>query len=380
MIKDIMKIAMMVRSLLTTPVPTDIGYSPATIAQQVAEGLQARGHEVTFFGPEGTSLDVARIETCGIKPRVTNQKQFDDFLEDPDLFDKYLAALDDSVLVQAMLEGARNGEFDCVMFNHFESALGVAKNFPDVPIIHILHDFIDDSRREVLYRHATPNQYFVSISDNQRQNAPELNYAGTVYNGIDIDQFSFNSEPGDYLFFSGRLTPDKGVKEAISVARATKRQLLIAGSLSKAHYGYFDEYVKPYLDDQILYLGLLDKAQLTKYYRRASALLVPIQWQEPFGLTMAEANACGTPVIAYRKGSVPEVIEDSYNGLIVDNEAEMVMAVKQIPTIKRENCRKHVEKKFTLENMAKGYETVLQKVVDEFKSSSNKPARKKVSP
>lgn len=373
-----MKIAMMVRSLLTTPVPRDIGYSPATVAQQVAEGLQAGGHEVTFFGPEGTALDVASVETCGLKPRVTNQKQFDEFLEDPDLFDKYLVGLDDSVLAHKMLEGAKSGLYDCVMFHHFESVLAIAQNYPTVPIVHVLHDFIDESRRDILYRHATPNQYFISISDNQRTNAPELNYIGTVYNGIDIDNFSFNSEPGEYLFFSGRITPDKGVKEAVSVARATKRQLLIAGPLSKPHYWYFDEHVKPYLDDQILYLGLLDKSQLIKYYRRASALLVPIQWQEPFGLTMAEANACGTPVIAFRKGSVPEVIEDSYNGLIVDNEAEMVMAVKQIPTIKRENCRKNVEKKFTLEIMAERYETVLTKMVKDFasKSSPKSPVKK----
>ena len=367
----IMKIAMMVRALLTTPVPRDIGYSPSTIAAQVAEGLQKLGHEITFFGPEGTKLDVTKIETKGLNPRVKDKDDFDQFLHDSDLFKKYIGALDDSVLAKDMLKRAKDGEFDCVMFHHFESAISYAAEFPSVPVVHVLHDYIDSDRKGVILQHATPNQYFVSISNSQRNTAPDINYLKTVYNGIDIEQFDYNPEPGDYLFFSGRITPSKGVAEAIQVAKATKRMLLLAGPLAKADYAYFDEYVRPHLDDQILYLGMLEKEQLVKYYQRASALLVPIQWEEPFGLTMAEANACGTPVIALKRGAVPELIVDSFNGFVATNIAEMILAVKQLHTIKRRNCRDHVKKFFTVEKMCKNYEKALLTLVD-------KPTKKSV--
>ena len=371
-IGNIMKIAMMVRALLTTPVPNDIGYSPATVAKQVAEGLQALGHEVTFYGPGGTELNVHKIATCGLTPRVTNNDEYNKYLGNTDLFAKYLCALDDSVLIKDIMKKAQDGEYDGVLFHHFESAISIASEYPTVPVLHLLHDNLDPERKEIIYRHQTPNQHFISISNNQREKAPEANYLATVYNGIDIDQFEYNPEPGDYLFFAGRITPTKGVAEAIDVAKATKKTLLIAGPLLDADRAYFNEYVRPHLDDQILFLGMLAKDQLIKYYQRAQALLVPISWDEPFGLTMAEANACGTPVIAFRRGSVPEVIVDSYNGFVVTNTAEMIMAVKQLHTIKRMNCRAHVQKNFTIEKMCKGYEKAFQSLMKPAKTKSAK--------
>lgn len=336
------------------------------------------GHEVTFYGPEGTSLQVAKVQDCQLKPRATDRESFDQFLGDSDLFRRYIGALDDSVLAKAMLSAAAKGEYDCVLFHHFESAISYASGFPTVPVIHLLHDYIDSERREMITRHATPNQFFVSISNNQRVAAPETNYIATIYNGVNVDDYTFNSQPGDYLLFSGRITPTKGVAQAIEVAKATKKQLLIAGPLAKADFKYFDEEVRPHLDDQILYLGMLEKEQLVKYYQRAQALLVPIQWEEPFGLTMAEANACGTPVIALRRGSVPEVVVDSYNGFIANNTAEMILAVKQLPTIKRRNCRDHVKKNFTLEKMCEGYEKAFTAAIETVKKQQS--TRTKSSP
>ena len=358
-----MKIAMMVRSLFTTPVPQGVGYSPATVAKTLAESLEELGHEISFYGPEGTDLKVSHIETCNIWPKVRSQKAFDDYLGNTDLFHQYLLAADDNLMVKTMMERAQKGDYDCVVFHHFEGAMSIAGMYPDVPVVHILHDFMDEKRRNLIEANASPNQYFISISENQRKDAPDINYLATVYNGVDVEQFEYNSEPGEYLFFSGRITPDKGVKEAVQVAKATKRQLLIAGPLAKSDYAYFDEHVKPYLDDKILYLGMLEKDQLIKYYRRAYALLVPIQWQEPFGLTMIEANACGTPVIAFRRGAVPEIIVESKNGFIVDNTAEMILAVGQIPSIGRKNCRDHVLKRFSNERMTKEYEKAFKKVI-----------------
>lgn len=354
---------MMVRGFLATPVPTDVAYSPATVAVSVAEGLAARGHEITFFGPEGTSLKGCKTETCNIRPLVKSQQDMEDLTGTHDLFRQYIPSLYDTTMVREILERATHGEFDCVVFHHFESALPLAKQFPKVPIVHILHDYIDERRRQVIEMHESPNQYFISISDSQRRDAPDLNYAKTVYNGIDLDLFDFEAKPEDYLMIAGRVTPEKGVKEAVQVALQTGKRLLIAGSLLKSDYWYFDEHVKPYLNDKILFLGMLDRERLARYYKKAAAVLVPIQWQEPFGLSMAEANACGTPVIAFRRGSVPEVVVDGKTGFIVDNSAEMILAIDKLSSINRNDCRAHVEKSFSQETMVKNYETALCEIV-----------------
>lgn len=367
-----MKIAMMVRSFLPTPVPNDIAYSPATVALSIAEGLSKSGHDVTFFGPEGTKLD-ASIETVGMRPQASTQKELDDLVGTTDLFSDYRFSLYDAKMAMAALERAAAGEFDCVVFHHFESVLPLAKLFPTVPVIYILHDYLDEKRRAVIEMHASPNQHFISISNSQRRDAPDLNYAATVYNGIDVEHFAFDDDNEDYLMFSGRITPDKGVKEAVQVAIQSNRRLLIAGSLSKPAYWYFDEHIKPYLNDKILYLGMLDKEQLVKYYKKAAAVLMPIQWQEPFGLSMAEANACGTPVIAFNRGAVPEVIVDGKTGFIVDNSAEMILSIAKLNKIKRKDCRDHVEKNFSKERMVDNYAAVFEEIVRI--SGKKKPSR-----
>jgi glycosyltransferase involved in cell wall biosynthesis len=208
--------------------------------------------------------------------------------------------------------------------------------------------------------HHSPNQHFVSISNSQRRDAPDFPYIGTVYNGIDTDMFSFCQDAEDYLMYAGRLVPEKGVKEAVQVALKTSRRLIITGQVTPPTQWYFDEHVKPHLSDKILHLGMIDKAQLAKYYQKAAALLVPIRWEEPFGLTMAEAMACGTPVIAFRRGSVAEVIEDGKTGFIVDNTADMINAIQNIGKIKRQDCRRHVEQHFTIDRMVTNYEYVLE--------------------
>lgn len=360
-----MKIAMMVRAFLETPVPGNIAYSPAIVAKSVAEGLEKRGHKVTFFGPEGTKLDVSAIETSIVHSVAKTQEELDEFVGANDLFQDYRPGLYDTHVAKEILQRAADGEFDCVLFNHFESSMPIASLFPTVPIVYIMHDFIDASRREAIELHSTPNQYFVSISNSQRRDAPDLNYAATVYNGIDVDLFRPDdaNEPEEYLMISGRVTPDKGVKEAVQIAIQTNRRLLISGQVSKPDYWYFEEHVKPFLNNKILFLGMLDRDQLVKYYQNAAGLLMPIQWQEPFGLAMTEAGACGTPVIAFNRGSVPEVIKDGKTGFIVNNSAEMILAIEKLPSIKRKDCREHVVKHFSTEKMVSEYENVLAQIV-----------------
>ncbi len=354
-----MKIATMVRGFLPSPAPTDVAYSPIGVAISIAEGLAAKGHSVTFFGPEGTNLKT-EIETLCVRPLVKNDQDFNELLSTMDLFQHYVPSLYDQYMVKAMFERAAKGEFDVLLFNHPESAMGYASLYPTVSVVYILHDYLDEKRKQTIEMHQSPNQHFVSISDSQRRDAPDLPYAATIYNGIDIDLFSYCDKAEDYLLYAGRIVPDKGVREAVQVAIRTNKRLLIIGHLPTTSQWYFDEHIKPYLSDKILYLGLIDKIQLAKYYQKALALLMPIQWEEPFGLSMIEAMSCGTPVIAFRRGSVPEVVKDGKTGFIVDSTATMVEAIEKIETINRKDCRTHVEQNFTLEHMVSGYEQVLE--------------------
>ena len=360
-----MKIATMVRSFITAPVPSDIAYSPASVALAVAEGLTRKGHEVTFFAPEGSSPKTSAVETAGLRPLAKTATELFDLVSTTDLFRDYLPSLYDQRMTREMFERAQNGEFDVLYFHHPESAAPYAKLYPDVPVIYTMHDYLDPVRRQVIEMHLSKNQHFASISDSQRRDAPDLPYIATVYNGIDTDLFSYSDSAEDYLFFAGRIIPDKGAKEAVQVALETGKRLIITGQVPPTAQWYFDEHIKPYLSDKILFLGMIDKEQLAKYYQKALALLVPIQWEEPFGLTMAEAMACGTPVIAFRRGSVPEVVEDGKTGFIVDNTTEMIQAVEKITSIKRKQCREHVENNFSLDRMINQYEYVFSEIIGE---------------
>lgn len=357
-----MKIAMMVRAYLVSPVSNDIAYSPTGVAVAIAEGLQKRGHEVTFFGPEGTKLET-NVETCNVRPLATTASQLYEMVGTTDLFSDYLPSLYDQYMTRVMFERARAGEFDVLFFHHPESAAPYAALYPDVPVVYTIHDYLDSTRRQVYEMHTSQNQHFISISNSQRRDAPDFNYAATVYNGIDTAKFEFSDSHEDYLMFAGRIVPEKGLREAVQVAIQSGKRLLIAGSVPPTAQWYFDEHVKPYLSDRILYLGMMDRDQMVKYYQKALALLIPIQWEEPFGLTMAEAMACGTPIIAFRRGSVPEVVDDGKTGFIVDNTSAMAKAVAKIDSINRKQCRKHVENNFSLTQMLDGYEKVLTDIV-----------------
>lgn len=353
-----MNIAMMVRSFIPLPRPNDIIYAPIDLAIQIAKGLGKRGHHVTLYAPLGSEVygENISIESLNLRPLVTDQQSFTDFLNDTEHLANGLPGLWDRYMSTDMYRRASKGEFDILHFQHVESALSTAVLFPSVPTIYTLNDPIYGWRRELLQLYASANQRFISISNNQRNDAPDLPYQATVYNGTDVDLFTFSDEPEDYLLYVGRITPQKGVREAIKVARDTKRRLLIIGPINHGDELYFEQYVKPELDDQILYLGHLDQDQLPKYYQKAAAVLTPVQWEEPFGLTTIEAMACGAPVISLRRGAAPELIEDGKTGFVVHSLAEMVESVGKLDMIDRHACREHVKKHFSIDMMVDGYE------------------------
>lgn len=360
-----MKIAMLVRAYLIMPRPSDMIYAPIDLAIDIARGLGSRGHDVTVFAPIGTVIKApgVTVETLNLRPLATSQAQFSELLDNTEQLAHYVPALWDTYMADDIYRRAALGEFDLVHIHHPETALATSRLFPEVQTAFTLHDPVYPWYREIFELFAEKNHHYISISNNQRRDAPDLPYAATVYNGTNVDLFSFSEEHEDYLLFAGRITAQKGVKEAIQVAKETDHRLLIIGPVAHDSEGYFEQYIKPELNEKILYLGRIDQDKLPTYYQKAKALLTPVQWEEPFGLTTVEAMACGTPVISLYRGAAPEIIADGKTGYVVHSIGEMVEAVGKIDRIKRRDCRDHVKRNFATQQMIDGYERAFQNIL-----------------
>jgi glycosyltransferase involved in cell wall biosynthesis len=225
-----------------------------------------------------------------------------------------------------------------------------------VPFLTTIHNRLDLPGPAELIR-AFPNARFVSISDSQRLPLQHASWSGTVYHGLPANLLRPSFEPGSYLAFLGRLTAEKGPEAAIRITRAAGKPLRIAAKIPRAETNYFKRHIDPEVDGkQIQLIGEVDERAKQPFLSEAAALLFPINWPEPFGLVMIEAMACGTPVIAYRAGSVPEVVEHGVTGFIVDTEEQAIEAVKNITLIDRRQVRARFEQRFTANRMAKAYE------------------------
>jgi len=357
-----MRIATMVTGHFTTPPPQGIIYAPMDIAVEVSEGLTKKGHLVDFYGPEGTEVRVNKVVSAGLK--ALNQPEGEDILKKPNVGNaeaNKIFNLWDQYLIAQMYKAAENDEYDLLHIHPIDRALPIALSHPSIPTVYTLHDPIYPWRADIFRMFSSPNQHYVSISDAQRKPAPDLNYSATIYNGIDLSLFPFAETAEDFFLFVGRIAPEKGVAEAVEAARIADVNLVIVGPPVTGPY--WEERIKPYLGEKIKYAGHVPYKDLYQYYQKARAILVPIQWEEPFGLVMIESMACGTPVIAFRRGSVPEVVKDKKTGFIVDGVSEMAEAIKEIGSIERINCRKHVEKNFQIDRMVDGYEKAFLKIL-----------------
>jgi glycosyltransferase involved in cell wall biosynthesis len=220
---------------------------------------------------------------------------------------------------------------------------------------------------------AYPDLNLVSISDNQRRLLPAWHWLGTVYNGIPLEDYTFRPWAGEYLAFLGRLSPEKGIEDAIAVARLAGVPLKIAAKVDPVDREYYESRLKPLLRDPLVeYIGEVNQQEKDAFLGRASALLFPIRWPEPFGLVMAEALACGTPVIAGRFGSVPEIVEDGVTGFICDSVEEMALAVERVGELDRAASWAHVAAHFSVARMADGYEALYRRL-DASRSTSPAP-------
>lgn len=337
------------------PLPAGVIYAPLEIAANLASGLSALGHQATFFAKAGSKIAGAKLFSFDF-PELKKIKI-------PDLKDRALSFYNQIAIAEII---KRQKEFDLIHLHYsgLDSILPLAK-LAEIPIIITLHDPITPFRQLVLKESAkNKNLFFVSISRNQRQPFKRANFIATVYNGIKLNDYQFQARPGNYYLFSGRLLPKKGVHIAARIARRLNLNLKIAGPrYDLATSNYFKRHLEPYLSSKIKYLGALPPAKLISNYQNARALFFPIQWAEPFGLVMIEAMACGAPVIAFGRGSVPEVVKDGVTGFIVDTEKEMIAAVKKIDQIDRAACRAWVEQKFSAERMIGEYEKAYYKVL-----------------
>lgn len=374
-----MRIAMMVRAYIPVPRPKDIVYANIDLAVDIAQGLTRRGHQVDFYAPMGSQLKKVSIQDCSLPPLVRNLEDFRELLFNTDKLIHGLPQLWDEYMVRVMFQKAAAGDYDLLHFDHPESALLLAAENQKVPVVYTLHDPIYPYHREAYELFQTPNQHYVSISDNQRREAPDLPYLRTIHHGIDTRKFAYNAKPEDYLLYNGRIVPEKGVREAIQVARESQHRLLIIGPTYPDAMDYFDKHVKPHLDDQILYLGFIERDLLATYYQKAKALLTPVQWEEPFGLTTIEAMACGTPVISFNRGAAPEIIDNGKTGFVVNTTAEMIDAVDKVSRIRRLDCRKYVEKNYAIRTMVSNYEDAFEEVISEQKALSTRFVRKQLS-
>lgn len=350
-----MRIGVFCTNEYTTPPPSDVIYAPLQVTQQIADGLTERGHSVTVYAPTGSRMK-SKIFTNDLVPLKRN-KVLHPFIA---RHNERTVSSYEHLALSSLFKHAAEGKYDLV---HIHPAIrGIFyPSFVRVPVVFTLHDPIDAEKKFFFERCVAKNAHFVSISDAQRKGAPKLNWAGTVYNGIYPKRFPFNAKPKNHFIAIGRLVPDKGIFEAIQAARLARVPLLIAG---KPNAGpYWERKIKPYLSKSIRYVGMIPYNKMPTFMSQARGLLFPIKWEEPFGLVMAEAMACGTPVIAFNRGSVSEVAAHNKTGFVVKTVQEMAKGIKKIDTISRAHCRSYVDTKFSVDNMVSGYETIFAKLI-----------------
>jgi glycosyltransferase involved in cell wall biosynthesis len=310
------------------------------VASSICEGMVQKGLDVTLFA----TLD-----------SVTNAK-LDGICEQGYEEDRSLDGLVQSCLhISYLMEKA--GDFD-IIHSHFDFLpLSYSRLIP-TPMVTTIHGF-SSPRIHPVYQRYNNEHHYVSISYADRINS--LNYIANVYNGIEVDRFSFVEEAGDYLLFFGRIHPDKGTHSAIEIAEKAGKPLIIAGIIQDQ--SYFDTKVKPRLNDQIRYVGSAGPDERNELLGNALALLHPIYFDEPFGLSVAESMICGTPVVAFNRGSMPELIQDEKTGYLVNRVDEAVEAVLQVTSLNRKHCREYAIGKFSTQRMVDGYFKVYQKIL-----------------
>ncbi|HLQ32947.1 MAG TPA: glycosyltransferase family 4 protein [Chloroflexota bacterium] len=312
-----------------------------TVVHNLTEGLVQRGHDVTLFAT-GDSLTAAKLHAVCPRP----------YSEDPEI--------DANVMVPLHISEAMEmaGEFE-LLHSHLDFMPLTYSRLIRTPLLTTIHGFSSDTIKAIYYKYA--DNPYVSISDSDRD--PRLNYLATVYNGIDLAEFTFRREPGgDYLLYLGRFHPEKGVHLAIQVAREAGLPLVMAGI--QQDEAYWRKEIEPHVDGRrVRFVGPADGQQRDALMGNALASLHLVTRPERFGLTIVESLACGTPVIAMDLGSPREILGDGISGFLVHTVEEAVEAVRRVDSLDRATCRRWVEERFTVDHMVDNYLRVYERLL-----------------
>jgi glycosyltransferase involved in cell wall biosynthesis len=328
-------------------VPPKLYGGTERVVYSLTEELVALGHDVTLFA-SGDSITSAKLDA--VWPRALRL--------DPDVKD-WVSTY--AIMVEHVRRHAH--EFDVLHFHidYFPNAVFTRQS---TPFLTTLHGRLDLPELGKVYRFF-PTVPVISISNNQRTPIPDLNWAATVYHGIPEKLLTPQPAEQSYLAFLGRISPEKGIERAIRIAKAAGMKLKVAAKVDKADRTYFDAEVAPLLTDaNVEFIGEINDAQKPAFLSGAKALLFPIDWPEPFGLVMIESMACGCPVIAFRRGSVPEVMDEGVTGFVVDSVEEAVAALARIGQIDRAGVRRQFEKRWTARRMAEDYVDIYEDLIE----------------
>lgn len=384
------KLTVLQVATINKPIKPDLGYGPIeTVIYNIDKGLRSLGHR---------SIVACSADSCVTgEQHVTVQRSLGDYARENTprqikIVKKHLSKA---------LERAKTGDIDVIHMHEWLDYIYAGIFSPPLPIVMTLHvpakdGWIEKDQYQWFNTMQHPSIHFVAISEYQKRQYNGLANIITIHHGIDIQYWHFKEKhaKGSYLFTIGRITQDKGQDKAIEVAKRTGSKLIIAGCVQnkpadlkffeglkgsidliadigkyRVDKDYYDKVMKPLLDcdKQVIYIGEINKGQKKQWYRHARATLFPIQWGEPFGLVLIESMACGTPILAFREGSVPEIVEDGKTGFVVDSLSEMIDAVACIDSIDPRQCRKHVQHRFSITSMAQKYSDLYQRILNENK-------------
>ncbi len=331
-----MRIAQVAPLFETVP-PTAYGGTERVVSY-LTESLVEMGHDVTLFA-SGDSTTQAQLVPIVERSLRTDPRNPDWLM--------WHTVMMDQVFAQAP-------DFDVVHFHVDFLHYPMVRHCP-TPCLTTMHGRLDLPDLAPLHRHFR-EQGLVSISNSQRKPLADNRWLATVYHGLPHDLYRFKPKADDYFAFVGRTSPEKRVDRAIAIAKATGVKLKIAAKVDRADKAYFDREIAPLLDDPLVeFVGEIGESQKGEFIGNARALLFPIDWPEPFGLVMIEAMACGTPVIAFRCGSVPEILDHGKTGFIVDDMDQAIEAARRVGDIDRRGCRDVFEQRFTARQMASRY-------------------------
>lgn len=333
------------------------------VVHYLTEELVKQGHDVTLFA-SGDSVTSARL--ISNIPSALRLKQ-----DSIDLLAHHIVQL------QEVIE--RASEFELLHF-HIDYLHFPVTNKLNVPSVTTLHGRLDIPDLQPLYNKFR-SQKVISISKNQKKPLPQANWIGTVYHGLPKNLLTQGNGNGGYLAFVGRISPEKGVDSAIKIAIESDIPLKIAAKIDNADKEYYESYIKHLLNHPLIeFYGEINEMQKSEFLGNAKALLFPINWPEPFGMVMIESMACGTPVIAFNNGSVPEIIDDKQSGFIVNSVKEAVQAIAELSQFSRDKVREQFEKRFTAPRMAEDYLQIYTSIINNHNSSTQHPNLRSYDP